>query len=1033
MPFTAFPGRPQRLLSLSLLLLAILLPGFRANASEITVTLSTDSNAGTAGTGPGNSGDLRYSILAANLAGGANTILFLCGNPCTITLNGPLPPITSNLTIDGGQFGDVVIDGNNLYRVFFVDTGTVALSNLRIRNASATGGAGGNGYSAGGGGAGFGAGLFVNKATAVVTVSNTYFHNCNVTGGNGGNANSDPNSGGGGGMGFAGGAGSGTGSGGGGGITGAGGVGSGTLTGGAGGSGGGGGGFGYDHGGTKGSAYANSSAGAAGSGGDNGAGGNGGFGGGGGGGFGGYGPGASGGFGGGGGGWGYPPVGPGGFGGGGGSSPPGGGGPGVSAGAVGAVQGGTAGATGSTGAGGGGGGSGAGPAIFVNQGSLTLYNTTGATFSSTQGQGGTGTGGGASGSAASSPDVGLLNNLPGNSQYLNEMQSNQAYAVGFTMNETTTFNSAMVTLNATNTSEVLPSGLTASIYNNSAGVPGSVIDSLHLSGDPASFSIGTAVYSLLSTAPLTLTSGTTYWLVLEYSLSTPLQWVSSVASQRYSTSGATFVSTQYADPLGSGWSEPVAYSSEIYPDLEIVALESAPVFNYAGTVNGSTANGQLGAALPGGLPATQLRFTVPQPLAPGASTTLDISALDQNGNPATGYNGKVTLTSDDSADFPTDPLQFEAGSGSEAGFEVPVGSVSNTVTATDTLWPYITGTSSNFDVLPIAQTITFMPIIGSYAVGDGIALSATATSGLAVRFVSTTPSVCTVSGTTVSLIGGGSCAIEAQQWGNSIYGVAPFAFQTVWVYHSSQTIAFGPILAQTALTTTPLSATATSGLAVTFASLTPATCSVTHTSGWAASPNDYGTCTIQASQTGSSIYSPAAHIVQSFLVHHATQTIDFSAIAFNQNADSTLPLSATATSGLTVTFASLSPATCTVSGTTAALNAYGFCTIQASQAGNGTYGEAAHAVQTFFIHHLNQSITFGTISSQAEGAPLTLSATSSSGLAVGFSSLTTGVCTVSGSTATLSASGTCTIEAAQPGNTVYGVAPQVKRSFTVNP
>jgi hypothetical protein len=393
----------------------------------------------------------------------------------------------------------------------------------------------------------------------------------------------------------------------------------------------------------------------------------------------------------------------------------------------------------------------------------------------------------------------------------------------------------------------------------------------------------------------------------------------------------------------------------------------------------------------------------------------------------------VNLSSDDSAVFPTNPLTFVAGTGSETGFEVPVGSVSNTVTATDTLWPYITETSPNFDVLPIAQTIAFTPIIGSYTVGDGIALSATATSGLAVRFVSTTPSVCTVSGTTVSLIGGGSCEIEAQQWGNSIYGVAPFAFQIVWVYHSTQTIAFGPIGAQTALKTTPLSATATSGLAVTFASLTPATCTVTHIGGWAASSNDYGTCTIQASQTGNGTYSPAPHIVQSFLVHHATQTIDFAVIAFNQNADSTLPLSATATSGLAVTFASQSPATCTVAGTTALLHAYGFCTIQASQTGNGTYGGAANAVQTFFIHHLIQTIAFGTIPSQTEGTPLTLSATASSGLAVSFTSLTTGVCTVSGTTATLSASGTCTIEAAQPGNPVYGIASAVKRSFTVNP
>lgn len=72
--------------------------------------------------------------------------MFSCGAPpCTITLNGPLPPITSSLTIDGGSFGTIVIDGNSLYRVFFVDSGTVTLTSLQIQNANATGGAGGNG------------------------------------------------------------------------------------------------------------------------------------------------------------------------------------------------------------------------------------------------------------------------------------------------------------------------------------------------------------------------------------------------------------------------------------------------------------------------------------------------------------------------------------------------------------------------------------------------------------------------------------------------------------------------------------------------------------------------------------------------------------------------------------------------------------------------------------------------------------------------------------------------------------------------
>jgi hypothetical protein len=54
-----------------------------------------------------------------------------------------------------------------------------------------------------------------------------------------------------------------------------------------------------------------------------------------------------------------------------------------------------------------------------------------------------------------------------------------------------------------------------------------------------------------------------------------------------------------------------------------------------------------------------------------------------------------------------------------------------------------------------------------------LSLSATATSGLAVSFASTTPTVCTVAGTTASLLINGTCTIQATQAGNTVYGPAP--------------------------------------------------------------------------------------------------------------------------------------------------------------------------------------------------------------------------------------------------------------------
>jgi mono/diheme cytochrome c family protein len=52
------------------------------------------------------------------------------------------------------------------------------------------------------------------------------------------------------------------------------------------------------------------------------------------------------------------------------------------------------------------------------------------------------------------------------------------------------------------------------------------------------------------------------------------------------------------------------------------------------------------------------------------------------------------------------------------------------------------------------------------------ALSATSTSGLSVSFASSTTGVCTVSGTTLTLVSAGNCTIRANQAGNTGYAAA---------------------------------------------------------------------------------------------------------------------------------------------------------------------------------------------------------------------------------------------------------------------
>ena len=204
-----------------------------ATSGTWDVSLSTDTTAGTppgTGTGEqtgGTSGDLRWVL--QNAPAGARIVFPGCTTsaPCTIVLNGPLPPIGNDLIVHGGAYGSVIINGQNLYRAFWAEIGTIVLANLEIEDAAAIGGAGAvtNGGGGSGGGAGLGAGLFVDSASADVSLINDYFSADSATGGAGGNAASGGggNFGGSGGGGLAGAGGYGsTGGGGGGGLLGAG-------------------------------------------------------------------------------------------------------------------------------------------------------------------------------------------------------------------------------------------------------------------------------------------------------------------------------------------------------------------------------------------------------------------------------------------------------------------------------------------------------------------------------------------------------------------------------------------------------------------------------------------------------------------------------------------------------------------------------------------------------------------------------------------------------------------------------------------
>jgi hypothetical protein len=207
-----------------------------------------------------------------------------------------------------------------------------------------------------------------------------------------------------------------------------------------------------------------------------------------------------------------------------------------------------------------------------------------------------------------------------------------------------------------------------------------------------------------------------------------------------------------------------------------------------------------------------------------------------------------------------------------------------------------------------------------------------------------------------------------------------------------------------------------------------ATCQLTYSS--------VGTQSITAVYAGAGSFTASTSTSLTQTVNQASQTITFSSSAPGTATfgGSTYTVAATASSGLTVTFTSATTPVCTVSGSSVSFVGVGTCTVNANQAGNANFNAAAQVQQSFTVAKASQTITFSSSAPGTAtfgGSTYTVAASASSGLTVVFTSATTPVCTVSGSSVTFVGAGSCTINADQAGTTNYNPATQAQQTFTV--
>ncbi len=237
----------------------------------------------------------------------------------------------------------------------------------------------------------------------------------------------------------------------------------------------------------------------------------------------------------------------------------------------------------------------------------------------------------------------------------------------------------------------------------------------------------------------------------------------------------------------------------------------------------------------------------------------------------------------------------------------------------------------------------------AYSTGS-VTAQPVSSSELPVDLTSDTTAICTVSGTTVTLLTGGSCILEAAQSGDAHYRAAVTVVRSFEVTDAPQTISFDPPSDRTwSDASFDVSPIASSGLPVTLTSATSDVCAV---SDLTVSLVAAGTCELVASQPGTTAFLPADDVRHSFDVAPAAQGA-FAAWA----SDYTLALAGSTTVGATggsgdgsVTFDVTSDdGACSLSGTVLTATARGTCVVTATKGADERHEAASAAADVITV------------------------------------------------------------------------------------
>jgi len=321
--------------------------------------------------------------------------------------------------------------------------------------------------------------------------------------------------------------------------------------------------------------------------------------------------------------------------------------------------------------------------------------------------------------------------------------------------------------------------------------------------------------------------------------------------------------------------------------------------------------------------------------------------------------------------------------------------------------------------------------------GDFTVTTTTNSNGVLTYSVVSGPcSVVNASAGTFASTAGGTCIVQASvaatanfRAASSTQSITIAPATTVIAWANPAAIAFG-----TALDATQLNASAVAG-----GSAVDGTFSYNPAAGTQLNIGTGQILSVSFTPSNTANFTTPAAKTVTINVSKANQAITFAALPPKVVGDPNFTVSATASSGLVVTFSAPSGACQHLAPTTIRINAFGSCTVTASQAGNANFNAAPSVAHTFAILNApNQTITFASLSNKTVGdPPFTVSATASSGLLVTFTVGVNDDCTIAGTTVTITSvsffGGSCTVTAHQEGNLTFTTARSVARTFSISP